>query len=305
MKSTAAADAKPRVDVESLFVDSEEGRVFCTLVTPAKPSEECLIYFSPLFEERMWCQRVAFNFAREVAGAGTAVAMFDYYGYGESDGTAEEFSLQRVRRDVRRLLDALETRGYVRFTFWAIRTGGPVAVASMPARHPVQSCIFWAPVVNLADYIYDGLRAAMSTQLLMFKQVVAKRDAILEELMSSGTCVRDGYALNNIEGYRFSRSFYKEVRAAGAVDLGATSVQTLVVDVTRPGTPPDKAPTPASNATSDSSPDLQVVRVCERPFWIIGRDYSTTAQNVYAVTTEWLRRNVDDPAARRPPQPSL
>jgi hypothetical protein len=301
MRSALTAVATRTGDVESMFLDTGGGRLFCTLVTPAKPSGECMVYFSPLFEERMWCQRIAFNFAREMARAGIAVALFDYFGYGESDGNAEEFSIQRVRSDVCRLLDVLETRGFVRFTFWGIRTGCPMALASMPSGRLVRSCVFWAPVINLADYIYDGLRAAMSTQLLMFKQVLAKRDVIVEELLATGSCVRDGYALNNIDGYRFSRSFYEEVRAAADIDLGATSVPTLVVELARPGAPPGSAPAPPLGTMPGARADFQVVRVCERPFWIIGKEYSTTAQDVYALTMEWMRRTADDSTVR-PPQ---
>jgi hypothetical protein len=303
MRSSLAAGAECSGDVESMFLDTGGGRLFCTLVTPAKPSGECMVYFAPLFEERMWCQRIAFNFAREMARAGVAVALFDYYGYGESDGSAEEFSIQRVRSDVNRLLDFLETRKYVRFTFWGIRTGCPIALASMPSGRCVRSCVFWAPVLNLADYIYDGLRAAMSTQLLMFKQVIAKRDVIVKELLATGSCVRDGYALNNIDGYRFSRSFYEEVRAAANIDLSTTSVPTLVVELARPGTPPGSASVPPMGTMPGARTDPQVVRVCERPFWTIGKHYSTTARDVYAMTLEWMRRRADD-STIRPLQPS-
>ena len=280
------------LSVESLFVDTGEVRLFCTLVSPQDSSGECMLYFSPLFEERMWCQRMAFNFARQLAGRDrVSVLMPDYFGYGESDGASEDFSLGHTRRDVGHLLDFLRARGYTRFTLWGIRTGCAVALLAAPAHVPVVSRVFWAPVFNLRDYIHEGLRAGLSTQLLMFKRVLARRDAIIKDLVGEGHCIRDGYALNNIDGFRFGRAFYQETSdIARNSPLSQAEIPTLVVDVVRPGGEGDGAESSLESAGPEVGSHLERRQVHERSFWTIGRYYSSTAEHVYCTTTEWLRQ---------------
>ena len=286
------------VSVENHFLETAKGRIFCTLISPRQPTRQCVVYFSPLFEERMWCQRIAFNFARLLAARGSrAVLVFDYYGYGESEGVCEEFSLAGCRDAVRSIAFFLEGRGYSLLTAWGIRTGCAVALSVVPTQPGIVGSIFWAPVLGLTDYINDSLRASMASQILMFKRVVAARDSILSELLLEGKCVREGYVLNHIEGYRFSAEFYNELQSgAGRGTWDALAHPALVVEV-----PDSKAvgrkPTSNSHQGLVERPDhplLSVRTVSERPFWLIGPDYSQTSEGIYEVTTEWIESHARD-----------
>ena len=283
--------SKP-VNIENFFHDTGNGRIFCTLISPQNPTEECVIYFAPLFEERMWAQRIAFNFARDMAAKGThATLVFDYYGYGESDGNAEDFALARCREDVISLHALMRTRGYSRFVWWGIRTGCAIALASVPAHAPITSFILWAPVLGLKDYIYESLRANIAAQMMMFKKVVAKREIILAELVQYGQCCRDGNVLNHVDGYRFGGLFYQEILNLNhGKDLSYLAFPTLVVEVIPPRAEKGKlmAKTESTGEAAPAYQNLQYRQVPEREFWLIGRDYSQRAESVYRPTLEWL-----------------
>ena len=279
-------------DVQNFFHDVGNGRIFCTLIGASRSSEECVIYFSPLFEERMWAHRIAYNFALDLAEGGKrAVLMFDYYGYGESDGDAEDFTLARCRAAVESLLAHLRKSGISRFAFWGIRTGCAVALASLPPGISLSAAFLWAPVYNLQQYIFDSLRATIAAQYMIFNKSLVTREIILEELMESGKCVRDGYVLNYIEGYRFGSAFYQEVLELGSdCYLDRLTCPAIVLEVVPPGVKNANASvkTGIMGAATIDNPMMQCMQIAERKFWIIGRDYCQRADALCNETREWL-----------------
>jgi len=278
--------------VQNFFHDTGAGRIFCTLIGSPDVSEECVIYFAPLFEERMWAHRIAYNFALDLAAdKQRAVLMFDYYGYGESDGDAEDFTLARCRATVESLLALLRKRGMSRFSCWGIRTGCAVALASLPSGISLSGAFFWAPVFNLQEYVFDSLRATIAAQYMIFNKSLVTRDIILEELVKTGKCVREGYVLNYIEGYRFGDLFYKEVLSMGLEPgLDLIECPVLLAEVVNPaatrGTSSEKAPHEGKAAADTTK--VSCMRVAERKFWIIGRDYCQRADALCNATHGWL-----------------
>lgn len=277
-----------QINIENFFHDIGNGRIFCTLVAPVNPTEECIIYFSPLFEERMWSQRVAFNFARDMAASGRySVFLFDYFGYGESSGNSEDFTLAGCHRNIESLITMLQQKGFKRFLFWGIRTGCAVALFSIPSDSITSSAFFWAPVFGLREFIYDSLRASIAGQYMLFKHISAKRDTILEELTSKGHCSRDGYILNNIEGYRVGNAFYQEtIVHKDAFDPGRLSFPVLIAEI---ASRTNGQPRSTQRESAQAFPkNIVVKKIVERQFWLIGNDYSQRANGFYEPTIEWL-----------------
>jgi pimeloyl-ACP methyl ester carboxylesterase len=279
------------INIENFFRNNGNSHIFCTLVAPANTTEECVIYFSPLFEERMWSHRVAFNFARDLAASGRySVLLFDYFGYGESSGNSEDFTLDGCRRDVESIISMLQQKGFKRFLFWGIRTGCAIALSSMPTDPIISSAFFWAPVFRLHEFIYDSLRATMAGQYMLFKQVKAKRDTILEELSNIGHCSRDGYILNHVDGYRFGNTFYQEtIFLNNTLDLNQVHFPLLLIEVAANNNgkqPSDQGQ--GAKAFSNGNHNIQINRIFERHFWLIGPDYSQRANSLYEDTLIWL-----------------
>lgn len=198
--------------MKSFFLNIDNRNIFCSLFGEIPSGDECIIYFSPLFEERMWCQRVVFNFCKKLWDQqNKSVLLFDYYGYGESDGEPEDFTLDAVCRDIENIIGHLkEQYHFKKFSFWGIRAGCAIALKCKKENTQIP-LLLWAPVFNLRDHIYKSLLSNIAGQSFLFKKVLASRDAILAELMRESVCLRQGLLLNQIDGYRFGRNFYREV----------------------------------------------------------------------------------------------
>lgn len=278
------------ITINNFFHEIGKRRIFCTLISPLVFSEKCIIYFSPIFEERMWCHQTAFNFARELAGShGYNVLMFDYFGYGESDGNPEDFSMENCRIDIKELLTLMKKKGVSRFILWGIRTGCAIALMAMKGCERVTSALLWAPVMDLQKYLFESLRSTMTAQFWLFKKSIVKRETILEELINNGQCKRDGYVLNYVEGYRFGKSFYLEtLNLDHDFNLNQIPFPILIIETILNNINNIKPMKLEDKKEYNENPNITYYQIPERKFWLINDYYSQRTDTIYQVSQEWL-----------------
>ena len=276
--------------VHNFFIETNLGQIFCTLFGNVQVANECIIYFSPIFEERMWSQRIAFNFALEILKhTKQSVLFFDYYGYGESDGESEDFNLSRCKDTVTVITNHLKDRfGISSFTFFGIRTGCAVALNSLSPDLNMTSTILWDPILDLKDFLFKSLRSTLSTQLFVFREILASRDDIVNELLKQGKCIRKNIVLNNIDGYRFSKEFYLECTVVTTAKLlSDLPCPAIVIKIV----PPDKYNI-AKNLKKNPYSSFQNVTYtisADKLFWLNTLDYSQRAENTYQETVQWMK----------------
>lgn len=279
--------------IDNFYLESCGTSIFCTLVTSEEAKEECIIYFSPIFEERMWSQRIAFNFAKKVCTTQKkAVLLFDYYGYGESDGDVEEFSLKKCRSDTEVLMSFLIEKGFSKVAIWGIRTGAAVAINSLKGfEDNISTSFYWAPVFDLEDYILGNLRGSVAAQYMLFKKIVAKRDEIIEELINTGRCEREGYQLNFIDGYRIGREFYQETSSMlKEVNIKNYKYPLLFISMYKNRLLIEKKKQILFKEFSDEEKkELTHLHIEGEDFWQIRNTYSQRAENLYDMTLEWMK----------------
>ncbi len=279
------------MEIDNFFVKSIDREIFCTLIKSEAPSSDCIIYFSPLFEERAWAQRVAFNFAKELASKSKfSVLMFDYYGHGESDGFSEEFTIASCLTDFEHILSYLKQIGYSTFMFWGIRTGSAIVQHIVNEGTSPAKMIHWAPVFDIYSYIETNLRGSVAGQYMLFKRTVAKREEILKDLLQYGKCEREGYVLNIIDSFRFGKDFFEETLNLNKYsNEESISTPTLIITVYKNKITLDNKSKnivfPFINAEF-----LTHQPVVDREFWQIGIDYSQRVSSLYEITSNWLSK---------------
>lgn len=269
------------------YFEANNIKLFYLVIGELKGASQCLLYLSPLFEERMWGQRVAFTFAKEFNRiTGKPVVMMDYYGYGESDGDTEDFSLKRSKEHFHMLMKYLRKEfGIASFALWGVRGG--CLLATMLEKTEVQCCslLLWAPILNLKKHIYTQLRSTVATQGTIFKKVKATRDEILNELLSTGKCERDGYQMNHVDGYRIGKNFWMEISASDSLcDYRKAQIPILAIDIisTR------DAERMAGKTVEQIKNNVRCERVAANKFWQENLEYSQFSKKVFELSIAWF-----------------
>lgn len=277
--------------IENYYLQTTNREIFCTLIRPQNISSDCIIYFSPIFEERIWAQRIALNFAKQIAEEKQiSVLMFDYFGYGESDGLSEEFTLADCLNDLNFILEDLSSKGYFSYFFWGVRSGSAILHQAVEANldASITRIVHWAPIFNLAQFIENGLRGSVAGQYMLFKKTVVKRDEIIKEMLDSGKCERNGYVLNIIESFRIGKKFFQEaIELRDKSNPPKSKIPTLIANVYKSESALDSK-TKETGSPGLNDQYLTHAHVVENEFWKIGTTYSQRAENLYRVTSNWI-----------------
>lgn len=287
-----------KTEIDSFFFTTKRGRLFVTAFGELTGASECLVYLAPLFEERMWAQRVAFNFAQIYwKEFGLPILFVDYYGYGESDGDTEDFSLSGFLSDLEELLEFVKDERRVQaFNLWGIRTGSALAIQLCQHVADVKSLMLWAPELDLKKHVYDQLRFTIVAHGVLFKSEKAEseptekmtRDIILKELLEIGRCERGGKVLNNVDGYRVGQAFWKEIVDGQNPNVENVSSGIPVLSL-KVAVPKRSGKPPAMTNEEDRNGNVLAKTIATRAFWKEGLDYSQTVEELYSASLDWIR----------------
>ena len=279
--------------IQSFMLDSGGDNIFCSLFGESSANTSvCTIIFLPLFEERMWSHRIAYNFALQLAQKNNPVLIWDYFGYGESDGDSEDFTIGRCCQDTEGIIENLKkNHGFSDFIFLGIRTGGGIAchVINGISGH-ISGLVLWAPLMDFKGVVLKSLRSTISTQSYVFKKIVANRETILDELAKSGKCERDNYILNHIDGYRIGMGFYEEIMNFPKIDIpNKADLPIIYIDVI----PQAKEAIFQKNEQAQREAfcdyyELTYNYVADREFWLNSKDFEQYSGKLYSKTMEWL-----------------
>jgi hypothetical protein len=271
--------------IESDYLNGRAGKMFYCLTNPIVQTDTCIVYFAPLFEERVWAHRVAWNYGRILARDSRISTLFyDYYGYGESDGAAEDFTIAKARENFDTVMELLKEKGFSKICLWGIRTGCRIAIeCEQQVKSFKKTIMLWAPVFDLQSYVYNKMLSMITSQLIIYKRVLVKRDEIINEVIKYGQCERAGMIMNTIDGYRFGAEFYKEIiNNEKRMDINSVQGSVLSVELL--------AQESVKLKDRERLKEGVVQEVKGRQFWNLGRDYSQQEISFYEQSTMWLNK---------------
>jgi pimeloyl-ACP methyl ester carboxylesterase len=156
------------LDESSFFLPGETGGIYATLYTSLSAQRSPpLLVAGPYGDEQATAQRVLVNLSRALSGRGFSVLRFDYPGLGESDGDAEQNTLESLARaagsaaaELRRLTGASE------IAWFGVRLGALLSslAPGAPRRRvlldPVTDGVAYVGELQLAAKIRTGFRDA-------------------------------------------------------------------------------------------------------------------------------------------------
>lgn len=148
---------------------------------PDKPLFAC--YHEPALERRRKCaivvcqpigheyinsHRALRQLASRLCYAGFPVLRFDYYGCGDSSGSAEEGRIPQWLEDISTAISEVRRRaGAAEVCLIGLRVGGALAMIAAAERNYPESLVLWDPVVSGKSYL-DGL-LRLQKEMLRFR----------------------------------------------------------------------------------------------------------------------------------------
>jgi pimeloyl-ACP methyl ester carboxylesterase len=234
------------------------------------------------------------NLARQLASRGHAVIRFDYRGYADSAGAFEDATISGMCQDIESAIDELQRRAEIdHLSLLGLRFGALLATLVAARRREVRRLLLWEPVAKAWDYLYAELRHTVTMQMVLFKEIHATRDQIVDNILNGRPTQVGGYNLNCIdEGFTLAAELIRESRE---VDL-LTAPPALAADVTlmniraKQGRPP-KALQRIVEALQGRKVDCCLETVIEPCiFWKYGPFYATRSDPLFAATEAALVR---------------
>jgi amino acid adenylation domain-containing protein len=124
--------------------------LYCVLHLAAHPSGHAALICAPLGQESVRAHFVLTRLAKFLAGRGTSVLLFDYYGYGDSLGEDVDGTCARWRCDITTAKGELVRRtGATRVTAIGVRLG---ATLLSNTQLDVARLVVWDPIVAGSTY---------------------------------------------------------------------------------------------------------------------------------------------------------
>ncbi|NUP09096.1 MAG: alpha/beta fold hydrolase [Polyangiaceae bacterium] len=285
------------------FVDRGEHAMFTAYFPAAVEQPRFAVVLVNAFASETEIFRVHFvHFGRALAAAGIPALRFDYVGYGDSQGDFEAACPASMEADIEAAIEEAKRRsGASRVVLVGLRFGATLAARVAARRDDVEQLVLWEPLVKPWDDLFAQLRATVSMQTVLFKDVKATRDQIVENLLAGRPTMVGGYDLNVIDdGYPLGREMVEQTKRIDLLNEGTSRARTLVLHVRRNPGQPSKKLVEYRDRLAQQGVDVTLDTVVESTLpWLHEATYSTMSPNLYRTTLDFLgagrerERNVD------------
>ena len=158
----------PRFHVEPQFIQARSGHLFVSVRRPTHDVTSSVVLLLPPFAEEMNKSRRLFTLqAKTLCEAGFAVAVFDPFGTGDSEGRFGQASIAHWQNDCEDVLEYLAGEGFTECIPLGVRFGALLLdhvldVSSLAINH----AILWQPVTSGSQSINQFLRLQSAANIM-------------------------------------------------------------------------------------------------------------------------------------------
>lgn len=233
-------------------------------------------------EEKLWAHRVYVSTARLLASQGHTVLRFDYSGYGDSEGTFENSTVDDQLQDITTAISILKDRTEITGNIGLIglRYGAMLAAMVAETNKTISHLVLWDPVIDMDRYLQEALRANLTTQMIMHGKVIINRDKLTEQ-------IENGKAVN-IDGYDLTKIFFNSARKINLMDIvGSFSGACQIIQIGRANQPLRKD----IDSLANKYINCQTLQIVEQPFWKEIKYFIQKSDRLQKALTSWLREH--------------
>jgi exosortase A-associated hydrolase 2 len=275
------------------FFKNTDYRLFGILHTPDNEKPPLagiklgMVFCTPFAEEKMIAHRVFVNMARTLSEQGIACMRFDFMGEGDSEGNFEDSTIKTRLSDIAAAMSVLaKETGVEKIGLIGARFGGTLA-ALAACQNKLDSLILISPVVSGKSYMDQCLLSNLSTQMVAYKKIIKDRTKLIADLMEGNPV--------NIDGYLFGKDLYEEMVGVDLMDgPEITTRKILIIQVTKNEKQPlDHSLGKYYEKLKNNSPETEIMKVQEEPFWKDSKIYSPLKRELHKVLVNWISERLD------------
>ena len=196
----------------AFFFPHANYQLFGFLHKPKKGHRDVgIVFCAPFGEEKQESHRTMVNFARLLAQSGFYVLRFDYYGTGDSQGEWQEATWESHLSDISSSFELLRSQGCKQIGLLGLRLGGTLA-RFFADQNPIASfLVLWEPIINVREYLFECMRANLTTQMTQYGKIEVNREQLLAGL-EQGVPV-------NLSGYLLTKAFYEQAKTVNLLEM--------------------------------------------------------------------------------------
>ena len=221
---------------ERPFFLHEGGKpVYCVEYLPNahKKNNLGIIICKPLWGERIRTHRIFTNLARALCRDGIALITCDHYGDGNSGGDTLDLSFSGMVEDVLSLQKYFRERhGTKEFSLVGFRMGATCAIEAAGRIDNLQRMILIEPILSPIDYLKEGLRSNLTSQMALYKKILKNRETLIREIKEGIPVNMDGFLIGKrlwdsfeaVSVFEADRGFEGEVLVIALAEKGKKPV---------------------------------------------------------------------------------
>jgi exosortase A-associated hydrolase 2 len=272
------------IQEEYKFITSGNNKLFSAIYYPDnKKYNAGILFCEPIFEEKLWAQRVLINLARHLASKNFLVCRFDYSGNGDSGGQFKDNTLDTYRQDMSEAINYLNSRHTLKNIFLiGFRFGAFVQLSSLNSGIDIKGMVLLEPVLNASEYIMDCLRSNLTSQMVLYKKVKYSREQLLESLA--------GGEIIDIDGYELTPEFYNSIVKENIFSLiQKMNFPVFIARIVRNSTVPIKPQLKEFHEKLlENKSDITFKSIETEPFWVESRRIDTKPDTLFEEIETWV-----------------
>ena len=207
---------RPAERIRPVYFGSPDKLLFACCHEPViERRRKCaVVVCQPVGHEYVNSHRALRQLASRLCYAGFPVLRFDYYGCGDSSGSAEEGRISQWLEDISTAISEVRRRtGAVQVCLIGLRVGAALAMIAAAERADLEGLVLWDPVVSGERYL-DGL-LRLQKEMLRFRPKPSSTQETLDYV--------------DVLGFPLSHFLQAELKNINLPGIAGSSVKNVLV----------------------------------------------------------------------------
>jgi pimeloyl-ACP methyl ester carboxylesterase len=257
--------------MQPYYFPTPEAQLFAVYHQPGGASRQTAVLVCyPLFQEYLSTHRTCRQLAGMLGDAGFPVLRFDYFGCGDSGGSAAQASLDRWLSNIAAAAEEIKARANVsKLCVIGLRFGATMATMAACRNASIDSLVLWDPIARGTDYLAD---------LKTF------HGRVLDEALAHAPGMARPAALDGLSLFGFQRSLTEQMRGIDLLTTPERPAQNVLLIESTAG----KANPALAAHLREQVANFQHKNLPAKDLWNLDFDLAMPPREILSTIVNWI-----------------